>query len=160
MFPFFYLLTPTNFHTPEGIAPGDDRGGVGGVGGGVPARNIFTARGWHILSPWNSTTHDYVICRINLGSNPISNLEVVSSLNILSQTTNMYHYYYGYCLQNYAPKLYLGTLQTTAQTWLYDNFNGTATDQIYTKNIWPKNYQQDSQKGEANTILIHISQWI
>ena len=143
------MLAPTTYPT-EDVSPGNGRGGGGG-GAAAPLRYQFTSRGELGISPWVPADKVYGIIRINLGSNPISNLEVVSSLNILSQTTNMYHYYYGYCLQNYAPKLYLGTLQTTAQAWLYDNFNGTETDQIYTKNIWPKNYQQDQQKGEANT---------
>ena len=146
------MLAPTSYTAPESVAVGG--GGGSGVGKGAPLRYDFTSRAFHALSPWNAATFAYSILQLYKGYNPISNLEVVSSLNILSQSTNMYHYYYGYCLQKYAPKLYLGTLQTTAQAWLYDNFNGTVTDQIYTKNIWPKNYQQDSQKGEAN--LSHL----
>ena len=86
---------------------------------------------------------------IILGSNPSSNLQVVSQLNLLNLGHSTYWFDEQYEIKKYAPKVYLGTSQTIADNWTFDKQNGTETDQIYTKNIWPKNYQQDSQKGEA-----------
>ena len=93
---------------------------------------------------------------IILGSNPSSNLQVVSQLNLLNLGHSTYWFDEKYEIKKYAPKVYIGTSQTIATNWTIDRQNGTVTDQIYTKNIWPKNYQQDSQKGEANTTILII----
>ncbi len=84
---------------------------------------------------------------LSLGSNPLSKIQVVSSLNIPSQANAMYYYNDEVCYENYAPKVYLGTLQTTALSWIYQYENGEKITQI---SDWPQNFQ-GSQKGEANT---------
>ena len=91
--------------------------------------------------------------QLYLGYNPLSKLEVVSGLNVFNYASGSFAYNSADRTQKYTPKVYLGTLQSIANWWNHDNQNGTVTDQIYTKNIWPKNYQQDSQKGEANISL-------
>ena len=117
-----------------------------GGSGGAPARYAFTSRGWVALSPWNDATYTYSILQLYKGYNPLSKIEVVSLLNIPSQAHEMYLYNTGSCLVKYNPKIYLGTIQTIAQTWLYDIQNGTET----TLPNWPQNFGQVSQKGEAN----------
>ncbi len=57
-------LTTTNSHTPEDVAPGEGRGGVGGSGG-APARYAFTVRGWVALSPWNDSSQTYGQLQLN-----------------------------------------------------------------------------------------------
>ncbi len=73
------------------------------------------------LSSWNDKNYTYTICAINLGSNPIGSLEIVSSLNSFNLARYQYHFNYPYCTQKYNPKVYFGTIQTTSTEWLYDN---------------------------------------
>ncbi len=141
----FCLLTHTNSHTSEGASPGEGRGG--GIGGGAPLRYDYTAPGYCALSSWNDATYTYSILQLNLGSNPISKLEVASMLNILSQARYTYHYNSYNCPERYYPKVYIGTSQTIAYAWNHDSQNGTET----TLPNWPQSYQQGPQKGEANT---------
>ena len=136
------LLTQTSHNTPEDVAPGGGRGGAIG-GGGEPLRYAFTSRGWGALHPWTDTSYVYSMLQINMGSNFIGNLEVVSQLNLLSQARYTYHYNYQNCTSRYYPKLYLGTSQTIARYWNSDSQTG-----INYPSIWPQN---GTQKGEANT---------
>ena len=92
---------------------------------------------------FNKKQHFCLLFWINQGTNPISYLEVVSLLNIPSQAHDMYLYNTGSCLVKYNPKIYLGTIQTIAQGWIYDNQKG-----INYPSIWP---EKGPQKGEANT---------
>ena len=71
----------------------------------------------------------------------MSKLEVVSLLNIPSQARNMYIYTSANHTQKYNPKVYLGTVQTTATIWNYDYQQG-----ITLPENWPIN---GPQKGEA-----------
>ena len=133
------MLAQTSYTAPESVAVGG--GGGSGVGsGGAPARYAFTSRGWVALSPWIEIVYAYSLSQLNLGSNPLSKLEVASMLNILSQANRMYQYYSSEMASTYKLKVYLGTLQSIANWWLYDN--------TFTSNSWPKNYQQGPQKGE------------
>ena len=77
-----------------------------------------------------------------MGSNPLSRIEVVSSLNILSQANRMYMYYDQEMGSKYSPKVYLGTLQSIAYWWNYDYQN----IENY-PSTWP---EVKPQKGEAN----------
>ncbi len=79
-----------------------------------------------------------------MGSNPLSRIEVVSSLNILSQANRMYMYYDQEMGSKYSPKVYLGTLQSIAYWWITQYQNGA----IWSINNWPKNYQATQQKGD------------
>ncbi len=134
------LLTPTNnAHPVEEAAPGSGRNGVG-VEGGAPTRYEVTNRGQLALSPWS--TNPVTISYMNLGTNSISNLQVVSQLNLFNQARHMYHYNYQSCPSNYYPKLYLGTVQTTATSWNHDRQNIENHP-----SIWP---EIKPQKGEAN----------
>ena len=74
----------------------------------------------------------------------MANLEVVSTLNTLNIGRNSYYYYIGNCTQNYYPKVYIGTSQTIAKNWNFDQQTG-----INYPSIWPQN---SPQKGEANKI--------
>ena len=80
--------------------------------------------------------------QINMGSNPISNLEVVSSLNLPNTAHYLYHYNYQNSTSRYYPKVYIGTIQTIAKGWIYDRQTG-----INYPSIWP---EVKPQKGEAN----------
>ena len=82
---------------------------------------------------------------MNLGSNFIGNLEVVSQLNLFNQARHMYHYNYQNCTSRYYPKVYIGTLQSTSKEWNIDQQTGIK----YPEN-WPQN---SSQKGEANSLI-------
>ncbi len=80
--------------------------------------------------------------QINMGSNFIGNLEVVSQLNLFNQARNMYAYNYQNSTSRYYPKVYLSTLQTLSNNWLYDRQTG-----INYPSIWP---EVKPQKGEVN----------
>ncbi len=139
------MLAPTTYPT-EGIAPGDDRGGVGG-GAAVPTRYQVTARSHLGFAPWEDKSYTYSILQIGNGSNSISKLEVVSQLNLLSQARYTYHYNSYNCPERYYPKVYIGTSQTIARNWNYDRQIYAGSDIKIPEN-WPLNV---SQKGEANT---------
>ncbi len=88
--------------------------------GSVTTRTSQTSRGIHVLSPVNGAVSDYSLTTINLGSNSISKLEVVSSLNSFNIAHAMYYYHYAYT-SKYNPKLYLGSaIQTTSSDWNND----------------------------------------
>ncbi len=134
------LLAPTSAYPAEGIAPGDDRGGVG-AGGAVPTRYQVTARSKLSFSPWFESPYSYSILQLQIGDNPLSNLQVVSSLNTLSEASLRYHYNYQNCPSNYYPKLYLGTIQTISDRWLYDRQTYAGSDIKIPEN-WPLNNMQ------------------
>ena len=125
-------------HTPEDVAPGSGRGGA--IGGGAPLRYEYTASGFCGLSTWNES-QAYALGQMNLGYNPLSKIEVVSSLNLFNQGRGMYYYTLSNCTERYYPKVYLGTTQTIAYAWNYDHQTG-----INYPSNWPQN---PSQKGEA-----------
>ncbi len=118
-----------------------------GGSGGAPIRYEFTGRGRNTISPWNDATYTYSILQLNLGSNPISKLEVASALNTVNIGIYMYAYDYTNCTAKYAPKVYIGTPQTLGRGWNFDAQN----IENY-PSIWPQSYQQVPQKGEANLL--------
>ncbi len=138
------MLAPTSYGVAESATPGSGRGGSVGSGG-APIRYEFTGRGRNTISPWNDATYTYSILQLNLGSNPNSKLQVVSTLN----TVNIGIYMYAYNLSNstsrYYPKVYIGTAQTLGIGWNYDSQNTSKPP----ANQWPQNFGQTSQKGEA-----------
>ena len=134
----FLLNTPSS-NAAEAATPGSGRGGVGG---GAPTRYTLGARGRMAFSTWHDETYKYSIQQLYMTTNPTSNLEVVSLLNVLSQATSMYYTYAASDYPNYTPKLYLGTFQTTSSYWILDS-NTTP------KLTWPQAFQKP-QKGEAN----------
>ena len=142
MFPFFYLLAPTSYSTPEDVTPGNGRGG--GIGGGAPLRYGFTSRGFAFLQSWNDASYTYSILQLYMGSNFMANLEVVSQLNLLNLGLSMFYYGYDVNTKKYNPRVYLGTLTTSAYYWNFDQQTG-----INHPSIWP---EVKPQKGEANTI--------
>ena len=77
-----------------------------------------------------------------MGSNPLSRIEVVSSLNLFNQGRAMYYYTLSNRTQKYNPKVYIGTSQTIAIQWNVDQQTG-----INYPSIWP---EIKPQKGEAN----------
>ena len=142
-----YLAPTSSSHPVEDAAPGGGRNGVGGGVGAAPLRYGFTGKGRNTLSPWVNSSYTYSLLQLNLGSNPISKLEVASSLNLFNQARNMYHYNYQNCTSRYYPKVYIGTAQTIAIQWNYDSQNTSKPP----ANQWPNSYQSNTQKGEANT---------
>ncbi len=89
---------------------------------------------------------------INTGSNPLSRIEVVSTLNTLNISKEMLHYNTQNCPPNYYPKVYLGTSQTTAQGWLYERING----EYISMNNWPQAYQGTQKGCHYNSLIILI----
>ncbi len=87
-----------------------------------------------------------------LGYNPLSKIEVVSSLNLFNQGRAMYYYDYTNCTAKYAPKVYVGTPQTLGIDWNYDHHFGPNL-------TWPQAFQ-GSQKGEANINNKYSSKYI
>ncbi len=79
--------------------------------------------------PWNKEVEKYTTGQINLGSNPISKLEIVSSLNSFNLGRMMYHYNYTVCTQKYNLKVYFGTIQSVNESWNWDNNMGLSADQ-------------------------------
>ncbi len=119
---------------------------MGGGGGAAPLRYGFTSTAWDSFSPWNDQVYSYSLGQINKGYNPLSNLEVVSALNTVNISTQMYAYSPTNRTAKYYPKVYIGPSKTIGQLWLYDIQNGTET----TLPNWPNSYQSSQQKGEAN----------
>ncbi len=143
-----FLLTLTSYRATERDPSGTSEGG--GIGsGGAPIRYEFTGRGINALSPWNDATYTYSILQLYKGSNPLSKLQVASSLNLFNQARNMYYYSNTNCEQMFALKVYFSTLQTLSNNWLYDMKNGTET----TLPNWPQSYQSNTQKGEVIYLL-------
>ena len=139
------MLTLTNTHATERDPSGTSEGG--GIGsGGAPIRYEFTGRGRNTISPWNDANYTYSIFQLQIGSNPISKLEVASALNTLNLSRGILHYNYQNCTSNYYPKVYIGTTQTVSDKWIYDNQNTSKPP----ANTWPQNFGQTSRKGEAN----------
>ena len=91
-----------------------------GGSGGAPARYPYTAGAYIGLSSWSHDIYTYSIAQLNLGNNPLSRVEVVSSLNLFNQARYTYHYNYSNSPERYYPKVYLGTTQTVALGWIYD----------------------------------------
>ena len=73
----------------------------------------------------------------------MANLEVVSQLNLLNLGLSMFYYGYDVNTKKYNPRVYLGTLTTSAYYWNFDQQTG-----INYPSIWP---EVKPQKGEANT---------
>ncbi len=114
------------------------------IGGGAPLRYDFTSRAFHALSPWNDATCAYSILQLYKGYNPLSKIEVVSTLNTLSQAVDMYFYNYGAYPAKYALKVYLGTSETIGTNWIYNDEDSWKNTQ---KMDWPQAFQ-GGQKGE------------
>ena len=76
--------------------------------------------------------------QINQGSNPLSKLEVVSSLNVLNSALGMYGYSSNTRPERYYPKLYLATIQTTGINWISDTQTYAGSDIKIPEN-WPIN---------------------
>ncbi len=114
----------------------------------MPTRYQVTARAKFNLSPWSEPQYSYSILQLENGNNPLSRLQVVSKLNILSQARYTYHYNSYNCPERYYPKVYIGTIQTIAKGWIYDLQKG-----INHPSTWP---EIKPQKGEANTKIFNI----
>ena len=115
-----------------------------GVEGGVPTRYEVTNRGQLSISPWEDKGYVYSISQLQIRSNSIGNLQVVSGLNLSNQARQMYHFNHPYCTERYYPKVYIGTSQTIATEWFYEYKNFIET----TLPNWPQNFGQTTQKGE------------
>ncbi len=94
----------------------------------VKVRSSFTSSGFGAMRPWNDSNYVHAIASINLGSNPLSKLEIVSSLNSFNLSYGMYYYYTDTFTQRYNPKLYLSTIQSVAQIWNQDKENAQKYD--------------------------------
>ncbi len=146
------LLAHTSYYLTESATPGSGRGGLAD-GAGAPYRYGHTAVGWDSFSPWNDQVYSYSLGQINKGYNPLSNLEVVSLLNINNQALQMYAYSPANRTAKYYPKVYIGPSKTIGQLWIYEDKIDTSTTPPTTIQIteipgWPENFE-GPQKGEA-----------
>ncbi len=89
-----------------------------------------------------------------MGSNSLSKLEVVSSLNCLNIGYYMYHYNTINCTEKYAPKIYINASITVAEGWTWDLNNYVETTP--NANQWPNSYQSNTQKGEQRNYFFII----
>ena len=83
-----------------------------------------------------------------MGSNSLSKLEVVSSLNCLNIGYYMYHYNTINCTEKYAPKVYINASITVAEGWTWDLKNYAET----TLPNWLEDYQ--GPKKDYSFVLI------
>ncbi len=103
--------------------------------GQVTIRTSYTSRGILGLAPYSGNYSSYEICNINLGSNPLSKIEIVSALNSINLGRWEYLYNHVCCPQKYNPKLYLSAFQSMAPQWNYDNNSGLSGEQK--SGSWP-----------------------
>ncbi len=92
--------------------------------GSVTIRNGLTSHGFLAFCAWIDSRYFGTILQMNLGSNPISKLEVVSALNSFNIAKNQYQSDYVDCAPKYNPKVYLGAVQSVVSGWNYDRQNG------------------------------------
>ena len=107
---------------------------------------------------FNKKQHFCLLFCILLGSNPNSRLQVVSALNTVNISTQMYAYSPTNRTAKYYPKVYIGPSKTIGQLWIYEDKIDTSTTPPTTIKIteipgWPENFE-GPQKGEANTAKI------
>ncbi len=88
--------------------------------GSVTLRTSQTSKGTHMFTSWSDARCTYSIAMVNLGSNPISKLEIVSALNSANLGDYMFYYNSGYFLSKFNLKYYLGTIQTASVEWNFD----------------------------------------
>ncbi len=86
-------------------------------------RRVYTGRGFCGFSPWIHPNYAYSLVQLYLGSNPLSNIEIVSALNSFNIAYGIYYYFYGDRPEKYNPKLYFGTIQSVAKQWNFDQQN-------------------------------------
>ncbi len=91
--------------------------------GQVTSRNSQNSRGMFAVSPYRGNVSLYEISNINLGSNFIAKLEIVSALNSFNLTWDQYHFNHNNCTTKYNPKVYFGTIQSLSISWNYDDDN-------------------------------------
>ncbi len=83
-------------------------------------RRGYAARGFCMFSPWIDNAYIYSNLQLNMGSNFISKLEIVSSLNVLNLGRAYFYYASSNRTKKYNPKVYLGAVQNVAYTWNTD----------------------------------------
>ncbi len=83
-------------------------------------RSSLTSQGYLTISPWIDQLWTYSLAQINLGSNPIGSLEIVSALNSFNLGRSMLHYHSPSRTAQYNPKVYLGAVQSVSPEWNYD----------------------------------------
>ncbi|HBD06379.1 MAG TPA: hypothetical protein DCY93_03100 [Firmicutes bacterium] len=76
------------------------------------------------FGPWNYESQNYALGQINLGSNPLSKVEIVSVLNSFNYATFSWWYDAPYATPKYNPKVYMSTVQSVSKSWLYDYQTG------------------------------------
>ncbi len=110
----------------------------------VKVRSSFTASGTLAIAPYKLVNTYYEIVNINLGSNFISKLEVVSALNSFNLANSEYHFYCDNCIPKYNPKIYLGTVQSASVNWNMDVQKGQTNglpslpNEAEKSGSWPK----------------------
>lgn len=88
-------------------------------------RRGYTGRAFCAFSPWIEASKTYSILQLYLGNNPLSKLEVVSSLNSFNIADAMYHYNSYDRPLKYNPKVFFGTIQTVSIQWKDDLGTGS-----------------------------------
>ncbi len=131
--------------------------------GQVTSRNSQNSRGMFAVSPYRGNVSLYEISNINLGSNFIAKLEIVSALNSFNLTWDQYHFNHNNCTTKYNPKVYLGTIQTASNTWNYDLQKGQTNG---LPNLVPETQKSGSWPQKMIKFLflnincvIHILRW-
>lgn len=86
------------------------------------------------ISPWNLSTHKYAIAQINNGTNPNTNLEIASMLNINNTNREMIYYSLSNRPSKYNPKIFIGTINSQSPSWAREY----ATNSYLSISRWPE----------------------
>jgi len=95
----------------------------------VKVRTSLTSRGIHGFSAWNYSGYSYTLGQINLGSNPLSKLEVASCLNLFNYASYSWWYSEDRAAAKYNPKVYFGTIQGVSKYWNLESNSGLKSGQ-------------------------------
>ena len=87
-----------------------------------------------------------------LGYNPLSKIEIVSGLNVFNYASGSLAYNSGNRTQKYNPKVYIGTPETAADSWIYDLQNIEKYPET-----WPEVKPQKGEASNDNYSTISIS---
>ncbi len=97
--------------------------------GSVDGRNNISSKGIYALASFYGYHNQNSIHTINLGSNPVSLLEVVSSLNSFNLGHFHFHHYIRISPEKFNLKVYLGAVYSVSHQWNYDDNSGLKSDQ-------------------------------
>lgn len=85
----------------------------------MKVRDTYTGRGIHAFVSWNDSQYKYTENQLYLGYNPLSNIEIVSMLNINNLSRYSLHYASNRT-KKYNPKIFMPHLNSASDGFLND----------------------------------------